>query len=171
MRRLAPLTRRVAPKKRHLRSRPRNKAGILSFEKSSPDFRWKISFVLSGGSRIATASWGSSFPDKSLGDANDESEFIFIPKNAPPDASLRIRACETERSHATRQTSDVKCDADGEFWSVACRIRYFRPPGWRGRSQSRSASFARNCSPAPARTATRRLVRNYCQIRSRGREL
>src|SRR6478736_8666963 len=126
IRRLAPPTRRLAPRK-HLRSRPRNKAGILSFEKSSPDFRWKISFVLSGGSRIATASWGSLVADKGLGDANDEGEFILIPKNAPPDASLRIRACETARKHATRQTSDVKCDDNGQFWSVACRIRYFRP--------------------------------------------
>ena len=45
-----------APRK-HLPSRPRNKAGILSFEKSSPDFRWKTSFVLSRlDLRIATAS-------------------------------------------------------------------------------------------------------------------
>jgi len=39
---------------------------------------------------------------------------------------------------------------------VACRVRYFRAPRRRGHSQSRPASFARNCSPTPARTATRR---------------
>ena len=43
----------------------------------------------------------SLFPDENPGALNDEGEFTVIPKNAPPDASLRIRACETERNYAT----------------------------------------------------------------------
>src|SRR6187200_1093052 len=76
-------------------------------------------------------------------------EFILIPKSAPPDASLRIRACETEWDHASRQASDVKYDDAGEYWSVACGIHYFRPRGRGGYSQSCSTSFAGNCPPPP----------------------
>ena len=50
---------------------------------------------------------------KILGDANDKGEFILIPESAPSDASLRIRACETEWDNASRQASDIKCDDAG----------------------------------------------------------
>src|SRR3954463_13091143 len=88
--------------------------------------------------------------EKILGDRNDKREFILIPESAPSDASLRIRACETEWDHASRQASDLKCDDAGGYWSVACRIHYFRPRGRGGYSQSCSTSFAGNCPPSPA---------------------
>jgi len=109
--------------------------------------------------------------EKTLGDANDEGEFILIPKSAPPDPSHRIRACETERDHASRQASDLKCNDAGGYWSVARGFCYFRPRGRRGYSQSCSTSFAGNCPPPPTRTETRHVVRNYCQTGGRDRDL
>src|SRR5262249_48760720 len=134
-----------------------------------PDFRWKTSFV---------PRWCESRPHfdptrpgiKLLATGN-ESEFILIPENASPDASPGIRVRETAWNRATRQTSNLKCDPDGGFRAVARGIRYVGPSRRCGRSQSSSASFARNCSPAPARIATRRLVRNYCETRSGDRDL
>jgi hypothetical protein len=41
----------------------------------------------------------------------------------------------------------------------------------RGRSQSGSASFTRDCSQAATSTPTRLLVRDYCQARSGDRQL
>ena len=58
--------------------------------------------------RVEAARFG-----KNSGEPNDKREFILIPESAPSDASLRIRACETEWDNASRQASDIKCDDAG----------------------------------------------------------
>jgi hypothetical protein len=156
-------------RRKHLLSHPRNKLPGSFFWESSADLRWKTSFVktsrLDRRRQLRSCSCERAIRAGKICIPNGDGRFTLLPKSASPDASLRIRACETRWRHATRQTPDFKCDAGREF--LACGIHYFGPARRRGRSQSCSTPFAGNRSPAPARAAARRLVRHYCQTRSR----